>query len=110
MRTFFLEFGDVEDCVVMREKMSGSSRGFGFVVRFPAPPLTPLAPRPVCRVLYLLPSPFFALPFLSLFNAVQQTFKDQHTVEKVLRTSKQVSPLSCCLARTLLQSTSACFC
>lgn len=30
-RTFFSQFGELEDCIVMRDRLSSRSRGFGFV-------------------------------------------------------------------------------
>lgn len=34
-KDFFEKFGEIEECTVMRDKSTGTSRGFGFVVFFP---------------------------------------------------------------------------
>jgi RNA-binding protein Musashi len=41
-RAFFGAFGEIEESLVMRDRMSGTSRGFGFVVH-PTPRPVPLA-------------------------------------------------------------------
>lgn len=32
MRSYFEQYGEVKDCVLMVEKATGKSRGFGFVI------------------------------------------------------------------------------
>lgn len=41
-RAFFEKFGDIEECSIMKDRMTGQSRGFGFVVYANAVPSFPI--------------------------------------------------------------------